>query len=148
MANSAPHFKQITCENIEKIKAVAGEIISFADEHLTWLYKGEMGAGKTTLISAVCDQLGVQDHVSSPTFSIVNEYLTENLQTIYHFDFYRIKDEEEAIDIGINDYFYSGNYSFIEWPSKIQSLIPERHLEVSIQIIGTEERLIDLIKNG
>ncbi|MEM1406037.1 MAG: tRNA (adenosine(37)-N6)-threonylcarbamoyltransferase complex ATPase subunit type 1 TsaE [Bacteroidota bacterium] len=146
MANSASHSKKLVCESINELQAVATDIISFSKGYLIWVFNGEMGAGKTTMISAVCKQLGVVDNVASPTFSIVNEYLTKDSKTINHFDFYRIKDQQEALDIGVDDYFYSGNYCFIEWPSKIDGLIPSKYIGVNIIPDYSERRIIEVTK--
>jgi tRNA threonylcarbamoyladenosine biosynthesis protein TsaE len=89
-----------------------------------WLFYGTMGSGKTTLIKALATALGVTDITSSPTFSLVNEYQSDKGNILYHFDFYRIKKEEEALDMGVDDYFYSDNYCFVEWPEKIENLVP------------------------
>lgn len=99
-----------------------------------WLFDGEMGAGKTTLIKQICKDLGVEENVSSPTFSIVNEYFSSSCGTIYHFDFYRLKHEIEALDIGVDEYFESNCYCFIEWHSKIFSLIPDYNVELAINV--------------
>jgi len=101
-----------------------------------------MGAGKTTLIKAVCEALGVKDTISSPTFSIVNEYRAADGKKIYHFDFYRIKSENEAYDMGYEDYFYSGAYCFIEWPEKIASLLPPGAAQVTIALQGEIRRVL------
>lgn len=93
-----------------------------------------MGAGKTTLIKEVCRQLQVEDTVQSPTFSIVNEYRTREGQPVYHFDFYRINEVEEAVQIGAEDYFYSGEWCFVEWPSRVEAILPEEYLSVEIQV--------------
>ena len=100
-------------------------MISFAQATPVWLFYGEMGAGKTTLIKALCQAWEVEDTVSSPTFALVNEYRTSKGQVVYHFDFYRIEDEEEATDIGLEEYFYSQRYCLVEWPTKIRNLLPE-----------------------
>lgn len=114
------------------LNEVAKAFLEKAGNHRVWLFYGEMGSGKTTFIKALCSQLGVTDTMSSPTFSIVNEYQSDHDIKIFHFDFYRIKNEAEAYDIGTEEYFYSGNYCFIEWPEKIPSLIPAERVEVSI----------------
>lgn len=98
------------------------------------LFKGKMAAGKTTLIKNICNFLEVKDDISSPTFSLVNEYETEIGRTIYHFDFYRIEDEIEALDMGCEEYFESGHLCLIEWPSKIENLLPESVVEVEIEL--------------
>jgi tRNA threonylcarbamoyladenosine biosynthesis protein TsaE len=102
---------------------VAKELLDFADSQKIFCLFGEMGAGKTTFVKALCKALGVLDLVSSPTFSIVNEYATEKDEAVFHFDFYRIRNLEEAYDIGYENYFFSGDYCFIEWPEKIESLL-------------------------
>jgi len=102
---------------------VAKELLDFADSQKIFCLFGEMGAGKTTFVKALCKALGVLDLVSSPTFSIVNEYATEKSEAVFHFDFYRIRNLEEAYDIGYENYFFSGDYCFIEWPEKIESLL-------------------------
>jgi tRNA threonylcarbamoyladenosine biosynthesis protein TsaE len=126
------------------LKEVAKALLDQAGEKLIWCFYGEMGAGKTTLIKAICQELGVLDAMSSPTFSIVNEYLDDMGASIYHFDFYRLKEENEALDIGIEDYFYSDSYCFIEWPEKIPSLIPEGHLKININLVDEKTRSINL----
>ena len=110
------------------------------------LFNGEMGAGKTTLISAIVRALGHSEETSSPTFSIVNEYKLEN-GYVYHFDFYRIKNHYEALDIGIDDYFCSGYWNFIEWPEKITNLLPKKVMVVNLEIISTNERSIECFES-
>ncbi|HEX5170635.1 MAG TPA: tRNA (adenosine(37)-N6)-threonylcarbamoyltransferase complex ATPase subunit type 1 TsaE, partial [Cyclobacteriaceae bacterium] len=127
--------------NIKGLQAVANELIRQAAGRKIWLFHGEMGSGKTTLIKAICGSLDVQDLVSSPTFSIVNEYRSL-AGSIFHFDFYRIKNEAEAYEIGTDEYFYSGQYCFVEWPDKIPSLIPSAHVAISIQAEDNEHRTI------
>ncbi len=110
------------------------------------LFYGDMGAGKTTFIKSICRVLGVADTVSSPTFSIVNEY--ESPQgPVFHFDFYRLKNETEALDLGYEEYLYSGNYCFIEWPEKIPHLLPDHALKVQLTITGDQERIIEIENN-
>ncbi|WP_447766404.1 tRNA (adenosine(37)-N6)-threonylcarbamoyltransferase complex ATPase subunit type 1 TsaE [Sphingobacterium faecium] len=113
---------------------------SFPDDRV-FLFYGNMGAGKTTFIKALCEVLEVQDNTSSPTFSIVNEYKSSK-GPIFHFDFYRIKEEEEAYDFGYEDYFYSGNYCFVEWPNKIPNLLPEDAKIIEIEITSSTSRKI------
>lgn len=98
------------------------------------LFQGPMGAGKTTTISAICRALGVQDQLSSPTFSLVNEYQTLSGESVYHFDFYRIDDETEAMDMGYEDYFWSGQWCFVEWPEKIPNLLPSRFTLIRLSV--------------
>ena len=120
------------------------QLMERAGPYSVWLFNGEMGSGKTTLIKSLCAHLGVIDKMSSPTFSIVNEYKTQDDKKIYHFDFYRIKSEAEAYDIGTEEYFYSGNLCLIEWPEKIPTLIPPEHVEVSITVENPNQRTIAL----
>ncbi|WP_156305802.1 tRNA (adenosine(37)-N6)-threonylcarbamoyltransferase complex ATPase subunit type 1 TsaE [Sphingobacterium endophyticum] len=108
-----------------------------------FVFQAGMGAGKTTFIKAICEYLHVEDSTSSPTFSIVNEYSSEN-GPVYHFDFYRLKDEQEAYDLGYEEYFYSGDYCFIEWPEKIPNLIPEDAAIVKIEVAEDQSRLIKI----
>lgn len=127
--------------SIVEIEHVAQEILKQNPEK-TILFYGEMGAGKTTLIKAIGKILGVSTCMSSPTFSLVNEYKTTSDEIIYHFDFYRIKSENEALDMGFEEYIYSGNYCFIEWAEKIPSLIPQKHSVISISLQANEKRKI------
>ena len=106
-------------------------LVNFSDQKIILFY-GEMGVGKTTLIKQLCKQLNVEESTNSPTFSIVNEYLSVEGASIYHFDFYRIEEETEVFDLGYEDYFYSGNYCFIEWPEKIPNLLPDNVVKVTI----------------
>lgn len=99
-----------------------------------------MGVGKTTLIKVLAKTLGVNDVTSSPTFSLVNEYQTTDGQTVYHFDFYRLKNEVEALDMGADEYLYSGNWCFIEWAEKIPNLIPEAHSSISVRLLADGKR--------
>ena len=105
-----------------------------------------MGAGKTTIIKAICHELGSSDYVTSPTFALINEYSTNNGSVIYHFDFYRIKKLEEAYDLGYEDYIYSGNYCFIEWPEMIESLLPKGIVEVKIRETDDGSRIFEAVR--
>lgn len=128
-------------ETIEHLTETASQLLNFAGNQKIFLFTGDMGAGKTTLIKSICSCLKVNDTVTSPTYSLVNEY--EGAETtIYHFDFYRIKNEEEAFDMGFEEYVYSGNYCFIEWPEKIESLWPEKYVQVSIELLDDNKRLL------
>jgi len=110
-------------------------------------FYGEMGAGKTTLIKAICSELGVEDTTSSPTFSIINEYVAKTGKPIFHFDFYRLNSESEAFDFGYEEYFYSGELCLIEWPEKIESLLPSPHYKIAISIDTDDNRVIKLLKD-
>ncbi len=134
--------------HLSQLSEVAAQFIDRAGHEQIWLIEGEMGAGKTTFIKALCLQLGVIDSMSSPTFSIVNEYLTSGSKHVFHFDFYRLKSEREAIDIGIEDYFYSGAYCFIEWSERVKNLIPERHVLVAIHPKTQNTRTLSLSIHG
>ena len=129
---------------VEELRKVAKDFIAHAGHCPVWLFYGEMGSGKTTFIKSMCAELGVVDTMSSPTYSIVNEYKTVDDKVIYHFDFYRIKNEAEAYDIGAEEYFYSGSLCLIEWPDKIPSLIPAEHAEISIFVENQNHRTIAL----
>jgi tRNA threonylcarbamoyladenosine biosynthesis protein TsaE len=133
---------------LDQIGEVTEKIIEKCSLHDIWIFKGQMGAGKTTLIKSICNKMNVQDNVSSPTFSLLNVYQTELEEEIYHFDFYRIENEMEAVDIGCDEYFYSGNYCFIEWAEKIPSLIPQRFIEISINLEKENERKITITEYG
>lgn len=130
--------------SLEQLEAVAQQIIIKKPKKVI-LFHGEMGVGKTTLIKQLCKTLGITDATSSPTFSLVNEYqINDNLQ-VYHFDFYRLNTEVEALDMGVDDYLYSGNWCFIEWAEKIQNLIPESHSVITIKLIADGKRSLELI---
>lgn len=129
---------EFTAQSEQDLPQIAHEIINLLGEEKVVLFKGEMGAGKTTLIKELCKLLGVAEETTSPTFSIVNEYLGRRQQPIYHFDFYRIESEEEVFDLGYEDYFYSGNYCFIEWPERIPNLLPESYATVTV-VLGKEK---------
>lgn len=136
--------KQYIIKNLSCIDEVAKEILNdFADSRLFSL-NGQMGAGKTTLTKSLCKVLEVEDNVCSPTFAIVNEYFSNTAGTIYHFDFYRIKNLQEAVDIGFDDYIYSGNYCFMEWCENILPLLPENITEIKIEVNDDESRTISV----
>ena len=125
---------EIKINNLEGIDNAAREFVAGMGKSRVFAFYGKMGAGKTTFIKAVCEQLGVEDVITSPTFAIVNEYTSEtSSDTIYHFDFYRIKKLDEVYDMGYEEYFYSGSLCFIEWPELIESLLPEDATKVTIK---------------
>ena len=129
--------------SLDQLKDVAQKIMA-ENPNKVILFHGEMGVGKTTLIKQLCKTLGIMDATSSPTFSLVNEYQTTNNQTVYHFDFYRLNKETEAMDMGIDDYLYSGNWCFIEWAENIPNLIPKAHSIITIQLLADGNRLLEL----
>ena len=118
-------MQTITIDHLNNIREAAREFISRMGDTTVFAFRGKMGAGKTTFIKAICEELGVEDVINSPTFAIVNEYRSATGELIYHFDFYRINKIEEAYDFGYEDYFYSGALCFIEWPEKVEELLPE-----------------------
>ena len=124
---------EITINNLEDINQAAHRFVENMGRSRVFAFYGKMGAGKTTFIKAVCEQLGVNDVITSPTFAIVNEYTSETSgETIYHFDFYRIKKIEEVYDMGYEEYFYGGGLCFIEWPELVEDLLPENATKVTI----------------
>ena len=131
-------FTIIKDSGLENLASVAKVIIDRASSNICIL-KGEMGTGKTTLVREICNLLDVVDNVSSPTFSLVNEYRAEK-RTVYHFDFYRVNSLEEALDAGVEDYFYSGNLCVIEWPEIIKTILPNDFLEVEIYLADNDQR--------
>ncbi|MCL2247146.1 MAG: tRNA (adenosine(37)-N6)-threonylcarbamoyltransferase complex ATPase subunit type 1 TsaE [Lentimicrobiaceae bacterium] len=131
------HEADVTLDQLHK---VATQILSTYPQHRVFCFNGEMGAGKTTLIKALCKSLGVKNIPSSPTFAIVNEYWTHQNEPVYHFDFYRIERPEEAVAIGLFEYLDSGHYCFIEWPENIEAILDEEPVKITI------ERLDDLTR--
>lgn len=129
---------------LDQIANAARRIIEEAGDEKIWIFQGQMGAGKTTLIKALAKQMGVEDQVSSPTFGIVNEYGTAAGSKIFHFDFYRMDDPTEALDIGIEEYFYGGEYCWLEWAEKIAQFLPEEFLLIRIIPDSQNSRTITL----
>ena len=134
---------EIQISNLNELDAAAQQIISFAGSEKIFLFYGDMGAGKTTLIKSLCKYLGTNDNVASPTFSIVNEYKTPD-GSIYHFDLYRLKTQTEALDMGFEEYLYSGNYCFIEWPERIPDLLPLHYISIKITVGEDDTRLVNI----
>jgi len=137
---------QTYISELSAIQETAKKLLEFFPEERVFAFYGNMGAGKTTFIKAICLELNSEDYVTSPTFALINEYSTTDGSVIYHFDFYRIKKLEEAYDLGYEDYIYSGNYCFIEWPEKIESLLPEGIVEVRIRETPEGKRIIEAQK--
>ena len=123
----------ISINSLEEIGKAAQEFVAAMGDRKVFAFYGKMGAGKTTFIKAVCEELGVEDVINSPTFAIVNEYVDGEGEPIYHFDFYRIKNIQEVLDIGYEDYVYSGNVCFMEWPELIENLLPDDAVKVTIE---------------
>lgn len=136
---------KIQVQDLQELKLAAKQVIETFPKERIFLFYGEMGAGKTTFINELCLALGVTEQTSSPTFSIVNQY-DSPYGAIYHFDFYRLKDEVEALDMGYEEYFYSNDYCFVEWSEKIPNLIPSEHLQVRIEVLENKTRIIDIEK--
>ena len=137
--------KTFHISSVDGLDEVSDHLISLRDKADVVAFYGSMGAGKATLIKNLCHRMGVTDEVNSPTFAIVNEYVTDEGEPVYHFDFYRIKKLEEAYDIGFENYFYSGNLCLIEWPEMIEPLLPENHIRVNIRHGETDdERYIEI----
>ena len=126
----------------ENIHSVAKELLQQLKQYNVWAFDAAMGSGKTTFIHALCDVMGVTDAVGSPTFSIINQYQSADGTMIYHLDLYRIKDEEEAIQAGVEDVLYSGDLCFVEWPDKAAGLFPDNTVYLTIEIVDTSTRRI------
>ncbi len=125
--------QKIICKSLQQLPEIAKSLLQAHIDKRVFAFKGNMGAGKTTFIKEICAVLGVENMVNSPTFSIINEYFTKDGKSVFHFDFYRIKKKEEILDIGYEEYLYSGNYCFMEWPEKIEELLPKNIVYVSIE---------------
>lgn len=121
----------------EELDALASKLLEAHAGKRVFAFLGSMGAGKTTFISRICRYLQIEDDVSSPTFALINEYYSEKMGAVYHFDLYRLKDEEELRNLGAEEYFYSGNYCFVEWPELAGQLLPENTVYVHIRETGT-----------
>lgn len=136
---------EIKINSLENIQQAAKEFVAAMEDRTVFAFYGKMGAGKTTFIKAICEELGITDMITSPTFSIVNEYRSDNSgELIYHFDFYRIKKIDEVYDMGYEDYFYSGAICFIEWPELIDDLLPEDAVHVKIEETEDSSRLVTI----
>lgn len=136
---------KVEVNHLADLTQAAQKLAAFAADEKIFIFTGEMGAGKTTFIKEFCSCLGVNDVVSSPTYAIVNEYIGDN-GTVYHFDFYRIKNIHEAYDLGYEEYFYSGNVCLIEWPEKVADLLPEHFIKVQISVLDKDQRILQFSK--
>lgn len=138
--------KIFICKNLNDLPGIAEEVLEIFPNERVFAFYGSMGTGKTTFIKVLCDKLAVMNEVVSPTFAIINEYLSENYGPVYHFDFYRISKIEEVLDIGYEDYLYSGNYCLMEWPEKIEKLLPPNIVYVRIKNLDDKSRSIQIKK--
>jgi len=130
--------------SVEHIGEIARAFIDATKDKRIFAFYGSMGSGKTTLIKAICEQMGITDVINSPTFAIINEYSLPDGDPVFHFDFYRLKKSEEAFDLGYEEYFYSGYHCFIEWPEKIEALLPENCTRVRINVFNDGKRIIEV----
>ena len=135
---------EIKIQSLESIHEAAREFIAAMGDNTVFALYGKMGAGKTTFVKALCEELGVTDVITSPTFAIVNEYRGDGTPSVYHFDFYRIDRIEEAFDFGYEEYFYGGDLCLVEWPEKIESLLPDDAMTVRIEVTGEDSRTIEI----
>jgi len=134
---------RIIIKSRKHLRSAAKKIIEYTKGKKLLAFSGPMGAGKTTIIKAVCRTLGAEDTVSSPTFTLVNEYETVSGEILYHIDFYRIKKKEEVLDFGIEEYFFSGSYCFMEWPELIGEILPPETVNITITVDDKEQRILD-----
>lgn len=135
-------MRSITISSLQDLDAAAARFLKLTGEHTVFAFSGEMGAGKTTIIQAICRKLGVDVEVNSPTFSLVNEYFSTEGNSIFHIDLYRIESPEELYDMGYEEYFFSGSMCLIEWPERAEKLIPGNALRVKISVLENGARLI------
>lgn len=132
---------KFTCRSIEELPEIAEKFLAAFPASRVFAFHGDLGAGKTTFIKVLCEQLGVKEPMSSPSFSLVNEYRDASNKPVYHFDLYRLKSPEEAFEIGLEEYLYSGNYCFVEWPERAEELLPEETVPVFISELGGQRMI-------
>lgn len=137
-------MKTFRIKSVEELENIAGQILCDFPDHRIFALYGKMGAGKTTFIKAFSSVMEVKDEVRSPSFSLINEYYSTQYGSIYHFDFYRLENIEEVLEIGYEDYFFSGHYCFLEWPGKISELLPAKFVYCTIDITESQERIISI----
>ncbi|MFA7583803.1 MAG: tRNA (adenosine(37)-N6)-threonylcarbamoyltransferase complex ATPase subunit type 1 TsaE [Proteiniphilum sp.] len=138
---------QIEITDLKNIRKAAGTFLTEMGNNKVFAFYGSMGAGKTTFIKALCEEMGVTETVSSPTFAIINEYRDKTGTPLFHFDFYRINKLEEAFDFGYEDYFYSGNLCFIEWPELVESILPENAVKITIRVTNEGHRILERVES-
>jgi tRNA threonylcarbamoyladenosine biosynthesis protein TsaE len=136
---------RIALKNKRYLPSAARTLLEHSGDSRLFAFYGSLGAGKTTIIKAICELLGASDPVSSPTFTIVNEYRTADGQLLYHIDFYRIKKYEEVFDLGIEEYLSAGSYCFMEWPEIIEEMLPPDTVKIRITMGKNEERLLEIV---
>ena len=139
---------EIYCQTIQELPEVTKKIISYGTEYSIWVLKGDLGAGKTTFIQEVARQMNVMDNISSPSYALINEYLSHQQEKIYHFDLFRVKNISEVLDLGFDEYLETGLRCFIEWPEIAEPLLPERYLDISIFNPEKEIRVFNIKKHG
>ena len=142
VGNMSNMSHEIIIKSLEDLDRAAGEFLQQIGENRLVAFYAPMGAGKTTFITALCKHLGVEDAVCSPTFTIVNEYLSATGDSVYHFDFYRITKPSEALDIGLEDYLYSGSLCLMEWPENVEELLPDETLKIRITVLPDRSRCL------
>lgn len=133
---------KIIVQSEDQLPQAAKQLLANFPNEKIFAFHGDLGAGKTTFIKVLCEQLGVSDTMSSPSFSLVNEYRSAQNQPIYHFDLYRLKSPQEAFDIGMEEYLYSGNYCFVEWPERAEEILPDNTIHVTIREIDGAREII------
>jgi tRNA threonylcarbamoyladenosine biosynthesis protein TsaE len=132
-------------KSLEQLESAAKTFLSLVQGSRTFAFYGPMGSGKTTLIKAICKELGATDVVNSPTFALINEYRTIHGEILYHLDLYRINSIEELFDLGYEEYFYSNHFIFIEWPEKAEALLPDFTIKVTLEETGVSSRLVSIV---
>jgi len=137
-------MQELYISNLENLQEAAKKFLELNKAKNKFAFYGDLGAGKTTFIKALCNELNVVDIVTSPTFSLINEYQSDDLSPVYHMDFYRIKNINEAYDIGVEDYFYDNGFCFIEWPEKIEEILPLDIVYVKISVLDDNSRVLKI----